>query len=224
MGWGRYESRCRRGAGGGQPELLRVRTLALLLSRIALPATYVVIFSLMALMPSLPIMKQMDPSAQTLLGSAWMASRWLTFLAMGIGAWWHTRPRLLLIAAVAMLIAFFGVTLRPSDFMPGASRSLDIGSMIGFQLVLGVALGMIYSASLYFGMALSEGSTEHGGYHEALIGLGFVLGPGAGALAQTLRPGNVYAGIGAVGTVVLLSVIAVGIASMAGRRQMPVRG
>ena len=28
------------------------------------------------------------------------------------------------------------------------------------------------------GMVLSDGSTEHGGYHEALIGLGSVLGPG----------------------------------------------
>ncbi|HWE02953.1 MAG TPA: MFS transporter [Tepidisphaeraceae bacterium] len=206
------------GDEGPEPELLRVRTLALWLSRVALPATYVVIFSLMALMPSLPVMKRLDPASQTLLGSAWMLSRWVTFLILGMGTWWHTRPRLLLLAAVVMLFAFFGVTLRPSDIFANAAPALDIPSMIVAQFALGAALGVIYSGSLYFGMALSQGSTEHGGYHEALIGMGFVLGPGVGAIAQVIRPGNVYTGIAAVGTVVFFSVLAVAVTSIIGGR------
>jgi hypothetical protein len=75
------------------------------------------------------------------------------------------------------------------------------------QVVLGVSMGMIYAASLYFGMVLSEGSTEHSGYHEALIGLGSVLGPGAGAVAQWLRPGDITPGVAAVAGVLLLSTL-----------------
>ena len=73
---------------------------------------------------------------------------------------------------------------------------------------------MIYSGSLYFGMVLSEGSTEHGGYHEALIGVGWVLGPTAGAITQWIWPGNVTAGVIAVGAVIGLSVLAVAAADL----------
>ena len=200
--------------------MLRLRILALWLSRVALPATYVVIFSIMALMPSLPVMQRLDPGRQTLLGSAWMATRWLSFLLLGWGTWWHTRPRALLIAAVVMLVTFFGVTVRPSDLFGNGSPTIDLASMLVAQLILGAALGLIYSSSLYFGMVLSDGSTQHGGYHEALIGLGFILGPGTGALAETVRPGSLYSSIAAVGTVVLLSVIAVGVTSVLAERKV----
>lgn len=205
-------------ASQAEPELLRVRTLALWLSRVALPATYVVIFSLMALMPYLPIMHELSPAMQTLLGSTWMATRFLAFLLLGLGSWWHTRPRLLLIAAIVMLAGFFAVTVRPSDIFGHGSPAVDLLTMIVAQLALGFALGVIYTASLYFGMVLSEGSTEHGGYHEALIGVGFVVGPAAGALAQILRPGSIYHGIAAVGAVVFLSVIAVAVTAIVGNR------
>lgn len=199
--------------------LLQRRTLALWLSRVALPATYVVIFSLMALMPSLPVVRQLGEARQTILSSVWMASRTVIFVLLGLTTWWHARPRLLLVAAVIMLVAFFGVTVRPSDLLGRGLGALDIGSMIAWQLVLGAALGLIYSASLYFGMVLSEGSTEHGGYHEALIGMGYVLGPGAGAVAEVIRPGSIYAGIIAIGAIVGLSVIAVAITSIVGARR-----
>jgi hypothetical protein len=118
-----------------------------------------------------------------------------------------------------MLIAFFGVTLRPSDFLHHVPGGIDLGVMMISQVALGLSLGMIYAASLYFGMVLSDGSTEHGGYHEALIGAGFILGPGAGAVGPILFAGSeVYAGIKAIGALVVISVAAVGfIAVWAGR-------
>jgi MFS family permease len=203
-----------------EPELVKVRTLALWLSRGVLPATYIVIFSLMALMPSLPIMQQIKEESRTMIGSVWMAARCAAFLILGLGTWWHTRPRVLLAAAIVMLISFFGVTLRPSDFLHHMPGGIDLGLMVISQVALGLALGMIYAASLYFGMVLSDGSTEHGGYHEALIGAGFILGPGAGAVAPVFFAGSeVYAGIKAIGALVVISVAAVGvITAWAGRR------
>ncbi|HET6250152.1 MAG TPA: MFS transporter [Tepidisphaeraceae bacterium] len=213
---------CTSSSDGPEPELLRVRTLALWLSRSVLPATYVAIFSLMALMPSLPVMQQIGEESRTLLSSTWMATRLLAFLLLGFGTWWHTRPRVLLVAAFIMLGAFFGVTVRPSDLFAHGSAHLDLCLMIGAQLALGAALGMIYSASLYFGMVLSDGSAEHGGYHEALIGIGFILGPGSGALAQWAFPTHgVNAGIYAVGGVVAMSVIIVALMSLrAGEKEV----
>jgi MFS family permease len=198
-----------------EPELLSKRTLALWLSRIALPSTYVVVYGMMAMMPSLPVMQPLSTALRTVAGSAWMASRWVTFLILGATIWWHTRPRLLLAAAAIMLIAFFGVTVRPSALSALGSLpyAADLASMICWQMVLGIVMGIIYAASLYFGMVLSEGSTEHGGYHEALIGLGSVIGPGSGAVAQWLWPGHPNAGLTAVAAVIAISVAAAAIAA-----------
>jgi MFS family permease len=193
-----------------EKELLAMRTQALWLSRIALPSTYVVVCSLNAMMPSLPIMRSISTQSGTLLGSVWFAARFLAFAFLGATAFWHTRPKLMLLAAIFMLIAFLGVTLRPSDLLPHAhlTQSTDLLSMILSQMLLGAAMGIIYSASLYFGMVLSDGSTEHGGYHEALIGVGSVLGPASAFAADTLRPGETVFGIAAVAGVIGLSVLA----------------
>lgn len=201
------------------PQLLPIRTLALWLSRVALPATYVVIYSLMALMPSLPVMQGLDETHKTLLGSTWMAARWVTFLILGLGAWWHARPRILVAAAALMLLSFVGIVLRPSDLAWGFSTHADLISMTLWQLGLGIAIGMIYAASLYFGMVLSDGSTEHGGYHEALIGLGSVLGPGTGAIAQWISPGNLRLGISSLGGIIALTVVAVFVTSFLAARK-----
>ena len=189
-----------------EPQLLRKRKLALWLSRTALPATYTVIYGLMPIMPFLPVMKPLGTATQTLVASVWLVTRWIAFVVLALGSWWHARPRVLLWAAVLMLVSFFGMTLRPTG---GASPATDLASMIAWQAALGLALGMIYAASLYFGMVLSDGSTAHGGYHEALIGLGWLLGPAVGAAGQLLFPDNALSGIAAVGSVIALSVIVV---------------
>jgi hypothetical protein len=193
-----------------EPGLLGQRRLALQLSRIALPATYVVVYSLVALMPSLRTIQAFSPARQTIVASVWMGARFLAFLILGATAWWHTRPRILLWAAVAMLAAFLGVTLS------GAA-----GAMILWQIPLGFAMGMIYTGSLYFGMVLSQGSTEHGGYHEALIGLGQVIGPAAALGADRAFPADWRAAVIAVAALVLVSVgmAAAVTAKQAGRRE-----
>jgi hypothetical protein len=193
-----------------EPELLRMRTLALWLSRLALPATFVVISSLLAAMPTLPLILRLDPAARTVVASVWMAARWTGFLLLAVTAWWHTRPRMLLWAAVVILVSFLAITVRP-EWLPGARQfgtAPWVAWIAGWQVALGLALALIYSASLYFGMVLSQGSTEHGGYHEALIGLGCVIGPGAGALAEGVAGGDPKWGVIAVAATLALTVIA----------------
>ena len=202
-----------------EPELLRVRTLALWLSRISMPASYALIYALSAMLPSLPAMERIPTSVATVVGSAWLASRWLAFLLLGFSPWWHTRPRALLVAAWGMLLAFAAIGWQPSSLLGREALGLDLGWLVVCQVALGFALGLIYSASLYFGMVLSDGSTEHGGYHEALIGLGSILGPGAGAAAQWLRPGKMTFGLMAVAGVLALSTLLATLASVAIGRQ-----
>jgi MFS family permease len=198
--------------------LIAKRTLALWLSRLALPSTYVVIYSLMAMLPSMPVIQRMSPTQGTLISSVWLAARFLAFALLAATVWWHSRPQLLLVASIAMLIAFLGAILPAAEKLPWpSSNDANHEWLIVSQIVLGLAMGIIYSASLYFGMVLSEGSTEHGGYHEALIGAGQVVGPGLGALASAIFPNQSLATITAVAGILAASVIACAIATLVQR-------
>jgi MFS family permease len=191
-----------------EPELIPLRTLAKNLSRIVLPATFAVIYALGAIMPTLKVIRAATPSTATLLASVWMMARFLCFLFLGLTVWWHTRPRALLLAAAVTLAAFLGVTLIPI-----------VSSMILWQIAMGLAMGLIYSASLYFGTVLSDGATAQNAYHEALIGVGSILGPGCGALALFLFPKNPHASITAVALILSLSLLAAALSSIRWRRK-----
>lgn len=176
-------------------ELISQRELARQLSRLALPASYTIIYAITPLLASLPSIMELRPEVQGLVASVWLVARVGAFWVMGITRFWHTRPTVLMGAVVVMAVAFWGVVTPVSPF--------PVLWIIGSQLLLGAMMGVIYSGSLYFGMVLShsgegEGSsTEQGGYHEAMIGLGTVLGPGVGAAAGLLNV-SAKAGVGAV--------------------------
>jgi hypothetical protein len=201
-----------------EPELLKVRTQALWLARIALPSAYIITSSLSAMLPSLAILQPLDTQMRTLLGSVWFMARCLTFIVLGLTVFWHTRPRLMVLATLCMLLGFLGTTIRLSDVLPGIRTSIML-SMILCQILLGASMGMIYSASLYFGMVLSQGSTDHGGYHEALIGLGGALGPAAAAAAHLVQPNGIGLSIAAVAGLIGVSLMAVSVISIAVHRR-----
>ena len=56
------------------------------------------------------------------------------------------------------------------------------------QIFLGAAIGLIYYSSLFYSMDVGDTKGEHGGIHEAAIGLGNCLGPAIGAAALQWAP------------------------------------
>ncbi len=178
--------------------------LALRLSRIALPSTYVVIYSIAPVLPTLHAIKQLSPATATLAAGIWLAARAAAFFITGNTVFWHKRPGLLLVASISMLAGFLGTIL--SGTLVSMSLPQSLLAMAAAQIVLGMSIGTIYSASLYFGMALSDGSTEHGGYHEALIGLGQVLGPVVGLSMQWMHPGGLWPSVLGISTLVSATV------------------
>jgi hypothetical protein len=179
--------------------------LALWLSRIALPSTYVIIYSLAPLLPSLRAVKELSPTSATLLASIWLIARAVAFLITGNTIFWHRRPALMLYASITMFFAFLGAVISGAAtgiYLPHALLAMAIA-----QVVLGLSIGTIYSASLYFGMVVSDGSTEHGGYHEALIGLGQILGPIVGAAMQWIHPGPLWPAVTGISTVVAITIL-----------------
>lgn len=183
----------------------RTHRLALRLSRIALPSTYVIVYSLAPALPSLHAIRQLSPTVATVVCSIWLLARAAAFIITGHTTFWHRRTGLMVAASITMLIAFVGTIAAGAP--DALSMAPALAAMAAAQIVLGLSLGTIYSASLYFGMAVSDGSTEHGGYHEALIGLGQILGPLVGATMQWMRPGALWPAVIGISGVISISIV-----------------
>jgi hypothetical protein len=70
------------------------------------------------------------------------------------------------------------------------------------QIFFGAAIGLIYYSSLFYSMDASEAKGEHGGIHEAAIGVGNCIGPAVGAASLQWMPQ--YANSGAIAVSALL--------------------
>lgn len=171
-------------------------TLAMYLARIAMPASYVVTQGLAAIMPSLPAIRSLDPVGQHLRGQHLaghplpgfhrVGGHDLVAHASAVGSAGRGPP-------AGGVVCHRSPTLRlPPRAIPWAATSPRLGLWQGLPR----RPGMVYAASLYFGMVLSEGSTaDSGGYHESLIGLGSALGPGPVAASVAFFPGSLAAGM-----------------------------
>jgi MFS family permease len=64
----------------------------------------------------------------------------------------------------------------------------NLAVLIVAQLVFGGAIGLIYASSLFYSMDAGDMKGEHGGIHEAAIGLGNFGGPAVGAVSLHFLP------------------------------------
>src|SRR5205085_11938120 len=100
---------------------------------------------------------------------------------------WHYRFRWLLVAYLGLVSSFGAIVLAP-----------NVAVLVTAQLIFGLAVGLLYYSSLFYSMDRSEAKGEHGGIHEAVIGLGNCAGPAVGAAALQLLPQHSQSGTVAV--------------------------
>ncbi|MCL2647351.1 MAG: MFS transporter [Phycisphaerales bacterium] len=119
---------------------------------------------------------------------------------------WHYKARWLVGAQAAMTLAFLMMLTWHQPL-----------ALILTQVIFGLALALIYSSSLYYAMHTSEGSGEHAGFHEALIGAGMCVGPAIGALAAAGASTDFHAQLGSLHRVayVVTGLLLLGTAAMA---------
>jgi MFS family permease len=58
--------------------------------------------------------------------------------------------------------------------------------LISGLAVMGFGIAMTYCGALYYALAVQSAEIDAGGKHEALIGLGYTLGPACGLLGLAL--------------------------------------
>ncbi|HRQ71646.1 MAG TPA: hypothetical protein PLU35_01315 [Phycisphaerales bacterium] len=149
--------------------------------RILLPTSYFIAAAWQPFAPTAVERIGVAVAWQTPLVATWMASRVLVFFVMERWHGWHGRWGTPLAGAFLLGIGFAASVLAPlaGEGTPG------LGAMIAGLSTLGLGMGIIYSAALYYAMEVGEAAVSAGGKHEALIGLGFTLGPVCG-LAGTV--------------------------------------
>ena len=163
-----------------EPEAHDARDRALLASaRALLPASYLLVGALSPLMPYLLARMEVEPHSQTPLTATWLALRTLTAGILGVLAFWHGRWGTLLLGGGLLAGGFALVVGVPSLFAITTGLAL-----------FGIGHGIIYYAAIYYALRVGNAEVDAGGVHEALIGLGYVLGPLAGLGGHLLGGGG----------------------------------
>lgn len=127
---------------------------------------------------------------QTPIAATWMLSRFVTFAAMERWHGWHGRWGSVVVGVVG-LVGGIGLALAAPLLGPGPG----VATLLFGLGLLGVGMGVIYTASLYYAMEVGRGEIEAGGTHEALIGIGFSAGPATGLAAVGIVRTGVAPGV-----------------------------
>jgi predicted MFS family arabinose efflux permease len=163
------------------------------LAWLANPFAYVAINTLIAVVPGVAQRLGLSPMVAGFCCSLWCFSRLGAFFVLWKWDGWHYRFRWLLVSYVLLVGTFAGVVMAP-----------NLTVLVLMQLVFGVVAGLIYYSSLFYSMDLGDTKGEHGGIHEAAIGLGNFAGPAVGAATLHFLPLYTNSGTLAVSGLLLL--------------------
>jgi MFS family permease len=165
---------------------------------VANPMAYLAINTVIATIPSLAARMNFSRMLAGFVCSIWLFTRTATFVALRLWPGWHYRFRFLASAYGAMIVSFAGILLAPNPWM-----------LVPAEMLFGAALGLIYYSSLFYSMDVGDTKGEHGGIHEAVIGLGNGIGPAVAALALTFFPGFRGSGTCAVCAFLVLGLLGI---------------
>ena len=157
------------------------------LAWLANPFAYIAINTLIAVLPGVAGKFHLTPMFAGFACSLWGFVRLATFVLLWRWDGWHYRFRWLAMAFGLLIISFTVILVAPG-----------LPVVLAAQVFFGAAIGLIYYSSLFYSMDASDTKSEHGGIHEAAIGVGNCLGPATGAAALWLVPQNPGTGAWAV--------------------------
>ncbi len=175
--------------------------------RVLLPMSYVLYASVGPFMPGALDRLGVATHWQTPITATWMTTRVIVFAIMGRWDAWHGRWSAVAFGATALILGYAAIVLAPRWAGEGTPGIVALIAGLG---VFGIGMGVIYAASLYYALEVGQAEVSAGGAHEALIGLGYLLGPGVmllglGAIAANWIQPPVFEGfvLGVMGLIVL---------------------
>ena len=128
--------------------------------------TYVMIAVMLPLLPALSDRIGQSPSLTIIMACTYYLTRCMAFFVFGRWEHWHYHRGWTITALMLAPLAFAGIMLTTS--LPVILLSLAL---------FGISLGLTYSSSIYYSLDCGSAKGEQGGLHEAIIGIGNLLGP-----------------------------------------------
>lgn len=166
------------GVAQAGPHAAGTRTRVFLrLAWLANPFAYIAINTLVAVIPGVAQRLGLSTMAAGFCCSLWCFSRLGAFFVLWRWDGWHYRFRWLLASYLALVVTFAATVMAP-----------NLVVLVLAQVGFGICAGLIYYSSLFYSMDLGDTKGEHGGIHEAAIGLGNFAGPAVGAASLFLLP------------------------------------
>jgi hypothetical protein len=170
--------------------------------RVMLPVGYVLCGALSPLLPSVVGRIGVDEVWMTPIASAWVTSRVVVFAVFERWGGWHGKRWMIWLAGAALIGGFAAVVALP----PSAGTA----ALVVALAVFGMGHATAYVGAIYYAMELGDAEVDAGGTHEALIGIGYGMGPVLGLLAVGVAGEAQGASfdawmVGLVGGVVLLA-------------------
>jgi len=164
-------------AEGSAPNLMPRAKSFLRMAWLANPFAYIAINTVVAVIPGVAQRLGLSTMLAGFWCSLWAFARVGAFVALWVWPGWHYRFRWMLVSYLVMIVTFAAVLVAP-----------NLAVLLLAQLGFGVATGLIYYSSLFYSMDVGDTKGEHGGFHEAAIGLGNLAGPALGAAALQFMP------------------------------------
>ena len=171
----------------------RAKTRAFLrMAWLANPVAYIAIYTFIPELPAVAAKFHLSPMFAGFACSLWCFVRFGTFAGLWLWTGWHYRFHWLVTAFALLILSFVSILTVPSLIV-----------LIVAQIFFGWAIGLIYYSSLFYSMDAGDTKGEHGGLHEAAIGVGNCIGPATGAVTLEFLPGLPHGGALAVSALLL---------------------
>jgi predicted MFS family arabinose efflux permease len=174
-----------------RPSPARAKTF-LRMAWLANPFAYVAINTLLAVLPGIAHKFELSPMFAGFACSLWCFVRLGMFVFLWRWTKWHYRFRWLVTAFALLIVSFAAILVAPS-----------LALVLAAQIIFGGAIGLIYYSSLFYSMDAGDTKSEHGGIHEAAIGVGNCIGPAVGAASLQFFPQHTHNGVIAVSVLLL---------------------
>ena len=185
--------------------------------RMMLIASYVILSVMIPLMPSIEARLGLDELWWTPIASTWLTVRVVFFLVFERWHGWHGHWWTPWLGMSAMILGFALAMLAPTIGLPNAEGLNVVGVVLlvaGLSLA-GVGIAATYYGALYYAMAVGNADVDAGGKHEALIGVGYTVGPLCGLFGGMMTDGPA----GVIGITSMVVLMMVGIAVVGARKQ-----
>ena len=156
----------------------------LTLFRVMLIASYIVISTLSPLLPIVEDKLGVDVIWKTPLASAWLTSRVFLFFFFERWHGWHGKWWTPWTGMGLLLIGFSACMLSPTAQSAGLALL-----MIGL-FIMGIGMAITYYGALYYAMAVGNAEVDASGKHEAVIGMGYTIGPLCGLAGLWISDGD----------------------------------